>query len=74
MRRLGNGVVQRAVIKTLAASDVPMQLAVIHAAVEGMLGHVVSKESVSWCLRTGCGGDEPRFERASRSYYRLVRH
>jgi hypothetical protein len=73
MRRLGNGVVQRAVVKVLAASDAPTRLAHIYAAVEARLGHSVSKESVSWCLRTGCGGDEPRFERVSYGCYRLVR-
>jgi hypothetical protein len=72
-QRLGNGVVQRAVIKTLGAVTVPMRASAIHAAVEARLGHVVSKESVSWCLRTGCGGDEPRFERVSYGCYRLVR-
>jgi hypothetical protein len=71
--RLGNGVVQRAVVKVLAESDGPMRLSAVCAAVEAMLGQVVSKESVSWCLRTGCGGDEPRFERASYGCYRLVR-
>jgi hypothetical protein len=73
VRRLGNGVVQRAVVKVLAASDVPVRLAAIHAAVEAVLGQAVSKESVCWCLRTGCGGDKPRFERALYGYYRLVR-
>ena len=74
MRRLGNGVVQRAIVKTLATSDEPMRLAAIHTAVEALLGQVVSKESVGWCLRTGCRGDKPRFERAEYGYYCSVRH
>jgi hypothetical protein len=73
MRRLGNGVVQRAVVKVLAASEAPMRLAQIRAGVAARLGQSVSYESVSWCLRTGCGGDEPRFERASYGCYRLIR-
>jgi len=71
-RRLGNGVVQRAVVKVLEVSDTPMRLADICAAVEARLGQSVSKESVSWCLRTGCGGDAPRFERVSYGCYQLV--
>jgi hypothetical protein len=73
MRRLGNGVVQRAVVKVLSADGGSMQLADVQAAVTTRLGQSVSKESVSWCLRTGCAGDEPRFERVAYGCYRLVR-
>ncbi len=73
LRRLGNGVVQRAVVKVLAASDAPMRLAHIRAGVAARLGQSVSYESVSWCLRTGCGGDKPRFERVAYGRYQLVR-
>jgi hypothetical protein len=69
--RLGNGVVQRAVIKVLAAAKGPTRAADIHLAVERLLGRAVSKESVSCCLRTGIRGAEPRFERVSVGYYRL---
>jgi hypothetical protein len=72
-RRLGNGVVQRAVVKVLAAAGAPMRHADIHAAVQGQLGQSVSKESVSWCLRTGSRGSEPRFERIAYGLYRLRR-
>src|SRR5581483_3299092 len=47
-RRLGNGVVQRAVVKALAAAGGPMRSADVHQAVERLLGHPVSKNSVSW--------------------------
>jgi hypothetical protein len=72
-KRLGNGVVQRAVVKVLAAAEGPMRLADIQAAVAVQLGQSVSKESASWCLRTGTQGSEPRFERVAYGCYRLAR-
>jgi hypothetical protein len=71
MGRLGNGVVQRAVAKVLATADGPTRAADIHLAVERLLGRAVSKESVSYCLRMGVRGAEPRFERVAVGYYRL---
>lgn len=71
--RLGNGVVQRAVIKVLAAADEPMRGADIHRAVERLLGRPVSKNSVNWCLLAGVRAKEPRFERVSYGCYRLAR-
>jgi hypothetical protein len=71
--RLGNGEVQRAVVKVLAAADGPVRVADIHLAVERLLGRAVSKESVSCCLRKGVRGSEPRFERVAVGYYQLVR-
>jgi hypothetical protein len=71
-RRLGNGVVQRAVVKVLTVADAPMRRAGIHAAVERQLGQSVSKESVSWCLCSGSRGSEPRFERVAYGFYRLT--
>jgi len=59
-------VVQQAVVSVLAAADGPMRHAAIHAAVESQLKQSVSKESVSWCLLTGCRGNESRFERVTR--------
>lgn len=70
--RLGNGVVQRAVVKVLAAANGPTRAADIHLAVERLLDRVVSKESVSCCLRKGVRGVEPRFERVEVGYYRLA--
>lgn len=70
--RLGNGVVQRAVVKVLAAAGGPMRGADIHLAVECLLGHPVSKHSVSWCLGAGARAKEPRFERVAYGSYRLV--
>lgn len=69
--RLGNGVVQRAVVKVLAAADRPMCLADIHPAVESFIGCAVSTNSVSWCLAAGTRAKKPRFERPARGYYRL---
>lgn len=69
--RLGNGVVQRAVVKVLTATDAAMRGAEIHRAVEDLLGHPVSKDSVSWCLAAGVKGTMPRFERVAYGCYRL---
>lgn len=41
-RRLGNGVVQRAVVKVLAAAGGPMRGADVHQAVERLLSGVLS--------------------------------
>jgi hypothetical protein len=71
--RLGNGVVQRAVVKVLGAAEQPMRVAEIRRAVEAALGQAVSYESVSWSLRTGSHGPRSRFERASYWCYRLRR-
>jgi hypothetical protein len=73
MRKLGNGVVQRAVVKVLAAADGPMHLAEVQMAVEDLIGQSVSRDSVNWCLSTGVRGKEPRFERVVRGCYRLLR-
>ncbi|MGO9321603.1 MAG: hypothetical protein ACLQBY_12490 [Solirubrobacteraceae bacterium] len=69
--RLGNCVVQRAVVKVLAAADGPTRAADIHLAVERLLGRTVSKESVGCCLRKGVRAAEPLFERVALGYYRL---
>jgi hypothetical protein len=70
-KRLGNGVVQRAIVRVLAAADEPLSLAAIHQAVEARLGQSVSNASVTWCLHMGSKGDDPRFERVSIGVYRL---
>jgi hypothetical protein len=70
--RLGNGEVQRAVVKVLAATAAPTRGADIHLAVERLLGRAVSKESVSCCLRKGVRGVEPRFERVAVGCYQLA--
>lgn len=71
-QRLGNGVVQRAIIGVLAEAGEPMPIAVIHAAVERRLGQSVSMDSVSWCLRMDVKkGEGGRFERTSYGVYRL---
>lgn len=70
--RLGNGVVLRAVVKVLAAAEGPMRDTDIHIAVERLLGHPVSKNSVSWCLGAGARAKVPRFERVALGSYRLM--
>lgn len=70
-QRLGNGVVQRAVVKVLAAAQRPMRGPEVRAAVESLLGHPVSKDSISWCLAAGARRKEPRFVRTGRGCYRL---
>jgi hypothetical protein len=72
-KRLGNGVVKRAVVKVLASAEQPMRLAAVRAAVEQLLGQAISDESVSWCLRMGTRGNEPLFERVAYGCYRLRR-
>jgi hypothetical protein len=71
--KLGNGVVQAAVVKALVAADRPMRLPEVRMAVDALLGRSVSKDSINWCLSTGARGDEPRFERVGRGCYRLRR-
>ena len=70
-RRLGNGVVQRAVVKALSEAGGAMRLSDIHGAVERLVGQRVSIESVSWCLRTDANGGALQFERVERGIYRL---
>jgi hypothetical protein len=72
-RRLGNGVVQRAAVKVLAAAQQPLSVQEAQAAVADLLGHPVSKGSINCCLSTGTLGREPRFERVARGCYRLRR-
>jgi hypothetical protein len=63
--------VQRAVIAVLERADMPMRTGQIQAEVEHLLGRPVAKESVSWSLRTGSRGDQPRFECVAYGRYRL---
>ncbi len=70
-RRLGNGVVQRAVVKVLESAQHPLTVLDARAAVVDLLGHPVSKGSINCCLSTGALGDKPRFERVARGCYRL---
>jgi hypothetical protein len=69
--RLGNGVVQRAVVEALAEADRPMDVGEAHATVEGLLGYPVSRDSVNSCLSTGARGARPKFQRVEPGNYRL---
>jgi hypothetical protein len=73
MRRLGNGVVKAATIKVLATANRSWRLAEVHAAVEGLIGQPVSKDSINSCLSTGSLGSQRQFERVARGCYRLMR-
>ncbi len=68
--RLGNGVVQRAVVKVLADGK-PQKLAKIRQGVEELIGEPVSIDSVSWCLRTGSRKETPTFVQPTRGHYQL---
>jgi hypothetical protein len=72
MQKLGNGVVQRAVVKVLATGRL-MRRAEVQTEVEDLLGQAVSPNSIYLCLSTGVRGKEPRFERVARGSYRLRR-
>jgi len=72
-RRAGNGVVQRAVIKVLVEAGRPMDGGEAHRAVEGLLGHPVSRDSVTSCLSTGARAAPIRFDRVARGRYQLAR-
>jgi DNA invertase Pin-like site-specific DNA recombinase len=60
------------VVQILADRAEPMRLMDIHAAIEQQLGHSVSLESISWRLRMGSRGHDPRFVRVARGRYMLV--
>jgi hypothetical protein len=70
-RRHGNGVVQRAVMRVLSDADGPMKTGAVHAGVEALLKHPVSKESVSWVLRMKSRGEDRRCERVAYATYCL---
>ena len=72
-KRLGNGAIQRAVVEALARADCPMDVGEAHAAVEQLLGHAVSRGSITSCLSTGAGPSRLRFERIARGRYQLAR-
>jgi len=67
------GWVTEVVVRVLIEGGKPMRATHVHAAVETLLGHSVSKDSVDSCLSKGARGKEPRFERVSYGYYRPIR-
>jgi hypothetical protein len=69
--RLGNGEVQRAVVKVLAAACRPMRVAEVHQAVEDLLSLSVSIDSVNSCLSTKARGEDPMFVRTELGVYKL---
>jgi hypothetical protein len=71
-KRLGNGVIQRAVLSALGEADGAMDVGEAHAAVEMLLGRTVSRDSVTSCLSTGARGARCRFERVARGRYQLA--
>jgi len=71
-RRIGNGVVLRAVSSALAEAGEPMQAKAVHAAVEALLGQAVSWSSVKATLANHATGPSPRFVRVARGRYGLA--
>lgn len=71
-RRLGNGVVQRAVVKVLTVVRRPMCGQEVRLAVEDLLGHPVSENSISSCLAYGARRREPLFAKVARGWYVLA--
>ena len=69
-KRLGNGVVQRAVMGALVAARRVLTVAEVQAAVEERLGMEVSGDSVRSCLSSGARGPQPIFERTGPGCYR----
>lgn len=69
-KRLGNGVIKRAVLRALADGE-RRKLAEVVEAVGDLTGQEVSVESVSWCLRMGSRKEQPLFDRPARGYYQL---
>ena len=70
-KRLGNGVVPRAVVRALSEAGRAMDVGEAHAAVEALLGRSVSRESVNSCLSTGARGARPDFQRVGPGRYQL---
>ena len=70
-KRLGNGVVQRALLKAVTSAGRPMGVREAQVAVEALLGHSVSRKSVNSCLSTGARGVPPSFERVAPGRYRM---
>jgi hypothetical protein len=70
-RRSAYGEVQQAVVRALGANDGPMRVPDVHAAVEGLLGRSVPKNSIYWCLSASAGGRRGRIQRVSTGCYRL---
>ena len=70
--RLGNGEVQRAIVKVLTAAQKPMRPVAIQRSAEQLLGREVSMHSIYWCLSTGARAKKPRFVRVAYSEYFCV--
>ena len=70
-RRLGNGELQRAVIRILEGADAPLSVAEMRLAVERSLGKAVSRSSVNACPSVGARR-VGRFERVAAGLYRLA--
>jgi hypothetical protein len=72
-KRLGNGVVQRALVEVFLEAGRPMGVGEAHLALEVLLGRSVSRDSVNSCLSTGARAARHRFERVAPGRYQLVR-
>jgi len=72
-KRLGNGVVQRAVIGALVAARRVLTVVEVQGAAEERLGMEVPRGSVRSCLSSGARGPHPVFERTDPGCYRPTR-
>jgi hypothetical protein len=66
-------VVQRAVIEAMVVAGRPIGVSEAQTAVEALLGHSVSRDSVNSCLSTGARGGKPYLRRIARGRYELAR-
>jgi hypothetical protein len=66
------GWVLDAVCDVMADQRGPMRVANVHAAVEALIGEVVSANSVSWVLASHSAGPSPLFVRVARGRYVLA--
>jgi hypothetical protein len=66
------GWVLDAVCDVMADQAGPMRVANVHAAVEALIGEVVSANSVSWVLASYSAGPSPLFVRVARGRYVLA--
>jgi DNA invertase Pin-like site-specific DNA recombinase len=64
------GAVADVIGEVLAASEEPMRMCEIHAAVEAVLAESVPRSTIKSCLANNCQGATRRFVRLERGRYR----
>jgi len=71
-KRLGNGVVQRAVVRGFAVGGRTMDISEAQRAAEAVLGGAVPPDTGNNFVSTRAPGPAPRFERVAHGRYRLA--